>query len=55
MESYIYIYIYIYDLELNLIYSHWFLHSIIYLPQKLKKLDGHMAQNWTPIEIQFRI
>ena len=25
------------------------------LAKKVKKLDGHVAKNWTPIEIQFRI
>ena len=25
------------------------------LATKIKKLDGHVAQTWTPIEIQFRV
>ena len=42
-------------LEFNLFWTLRFLHPIIHLLQKLKNLDGHIAENWTPIEIQFRI
>ena len=52
---YIFLIIYIYNLEFNWIQNFQFLYPIIHLPQKLKKLDGHVMQNWIPIEIQFRI
>ena len=44
-------YIYIYKIDL---------YSLVFTPNnsfatKIKKLDGYMAQNWTLIEIQFRI
>ena len=54
--AFIYIYIYIlYDLEFN-----WFLDFSVFVPNnllatKIKNLVGHLAENWIPIEIQFRI
>ena len=51
----------IYDLEFSWFYTFQFLHPIIHLTtttkkkKKKKTLDGHVAKNWTPIKIQFRI
>ena len=43
------------DLKFN-----WILDSLAFTPNnsfatKIKKLIGHLVQNWTPNEIQFRI
>ena len=46
-------YIYIYDLEFN-----WFQTPVFVtnnsLVTEFKNLNGHVAENWTPIKIKFR-
>ena len=41
-----------YNLEFNWIQTLRFLYQIIHLLQKLKKLDGHLMENYTQTEIQ---
>ena len=47
----VYVCVCVCDLKFN-----WILDSLAFTPNnsfatKIKKLDGHMEQNWTPIEI----
>ena len=51
----VYVCVCVCDLKFN-----WILDSLAFTPNnsfatEIKKLIGHMVQNWTPNEIQFRI
>ena len=43
-NSFSYVCVCVVDLEFNWIQTFWFLFPIIHLPQKLKKLDGHVVE-----------